>query len=164
MPALKYIGFETDMDFLAGQHSEKSPGVQRLLHKDAVLAQQAWDLVVALLHNRCKSMAFYCSSWPGLLALFAAEDPAVQRRAHAILLEDWEAYSGAKEVAGGSTFLAKVTQCSPFSTTLMKEVCQLASCPHLPQDDVLEQLHRLAGLLFSCWGQSKIIEDGLNKL
>ena len=120
--SLKYIGFETDMHLFARRGAETREDLQRLLAEDDLLAQQAWDLVVALLHTRCCSLAWRCGSWPSLLALFASPEKEDCQRALYLLRLGWEAYTVAEELAGGSRFLGKVVQKPPRSTTLMKEV------------------------------------------
>eukprot|EP00974_Lingulodinium_polyedra_P055776 5364200-Lingulodinium_polyedra.AAC.1 len=65
---------------------------------------------------------------------------------------------------GGGTFLAKVTAKSPFHLTVMRELAALAATPQMPEMEKLSALHSFAVRAFSGWGQTKVVEDLLQRL
>ena len=103
--------------------------------------------------------------WPGFLVQFAAKDNQVRRAALARLRADWAAFSKASELREASPWLHKIVQASPFSTQLMEEVATFAAeSGDVADDDVLTELAELSTTLFSGFGQTKVIEDGIQRL
>ena len=65
---------------------------------------------------------------------------------------------------GGSAFLHKLHTAPACSTILMAEVASFACHQEVPEAAVQAELHEASKQLFSGWGQTKLIEDGRNKL
>jgi len=109
-------------------------------------------------------MSWHCG-WPGKLAAFACETPAIAQQALRDLRIDFQAFKDARALAAASTVLDRAVRRSSFQHKLMAEVTALAcESPAIADSDVLEQLGVLARQAFSGWGQTKIIEDGLKEL
>eukprot|EP00974_Lingulodinium_polyedra_P058038 5588875-Lingulodinium_polyedra.AAC.1 len=110
-------------------------------------------------------MAWHSSSWPGMLALFASEDVAVQRRALQELEQDWRAFERARSLAPASPFLLKLVRKSCFSTTVMSEVAEACfSGAEKPEVEVLRDMQGLSRSIFTGWGQTKVVEDAFNRM
>ena len=61
--------------------------------------------------------------------------------------------------------IAAMCQRSRFATTIMREVAEFATAPTtLSRAELLEALKEYALLLFQGWDQTKIIEDGIQRL
>ena len=145
MASLRLVGFHTSLEGLTGRKAEEKATVQRVLQHDDLLAEQAFRLVVCLLHARCKSCGWYCGSWPGLLALFASDQGAVQQEGLRLLRADWAASNQELGLAGASSFVEEMVKRSPLNTTVMREVCELAfQSPAVPEAEVLRQLRDLS--------------------
>eukprot|EP00974_Lingulodinium_polyedra_P044053 4228483-Lingulodinium_polyedra.AAC.1 len=64
-----------------------------------------------------------------------------------------------------SSFHKKLAQRSPFQSVALREVGTLAfDTPDLPKDVKTQQLATMATQVFSGFGQSKVVEDSLNRL
>ena len=160
---LRDLGCETVLDRL-NKPGKLPQALQEDLDEQDALAVNAWDLAVALLRTRGGSMMWHSGRWPGLLALFASENVSDRIRALQNLKDSWAAFADARDKAKVSTFLGKVTMKSPFATTVMSEAAAVATDDSLGEDEVLRRLDALAKSIFTGWGQTKVVEDGIREL
>ena len=159
---MKRAGLLCDFDFLsAGLQGEQ----EGLLQAQDAYAEKAFTFVAHLLRYRCSSMAWHSRSFPGLLALFARPEEEKREEAYNLLKEHWDAFQAAKARAGFSITLDKFVQKSPFSGTVLREVGELAfQTEGVSKAEVLEELAAFASLVFSSLGQTKLVEDGFQRL
>eukprot|EP00974_Lingulodinium_polyedra_P081004 7847504-Lingulodinium_polyedra.AAC.1 len=90
---------------------------------------------------------------------------ADQRQGLQCLERAWAVFSAAKQLAAGSTFLDKLVKKSSFQATAVQEAAALATSPDGPPLAArLQTLHKFSLNLFTGWGQTKVVEDGLKQL
>ena len=160
LPTLSYCRFATELR----RFSKDTPDIVRELQEQEELADTTFRLVVHLLRFRASSMAWHCC-WPGAAALFTSPDRGEQEEALRLLRLDYSAYCAACEYSGASSFLAKVCKKNAFSTTLMSEMAAFACLtPDAEADVVLPELASHSRLLFTGFGQTKVIEDGIKEV
>ena len=121
---LKFVGWDTSF----GKYKGHTPGavaeLERILQDNDHLAQQAFSLVVNLLHYRCSSMAWHCASWPGQLALLASPDLVDQQLGLRQLRAYHRVWQEAQALAGGSILLDKLTKKSSLALVCCKTSLQ----------------------------------------
>ena len=111
-------------------------------------------------------MAWHDQGWPGLLALFASPVEADRLHAWDMLLGDYEIFQQLAKVDKGP-FYRRIEKLSPFNTTLMKEIASAVARISMFADateHALTLLSELATMLFAGFGQTKVIEDIIQKL
>ena len=161
MGSLKFMGMDTDFGVV--QSGVGTDNQRKLLEDNDLIAKQAWDLVCALTKFRLSSMSWHCNYWPGALALAGSGNLADRRACLHKLQHDLAVFEEASKVAARSTFVDKFVQESPFATTAMQEISELVKAG-LPEEEVLATLSSFSQRVFSGFGQTKVIEDGLQRL
>ena len=135
------------------------------LESEDFLARPAHDLACAIILRRQSSLAWHSDGWPGLLALFASSDQATREAARALLLEDYRHFEALKLLALGNSFYQRIVNLSPFKTTLVAEIAaRIREASDSEQKATLTLTSEICTLLFSGWGQTKVIEDVLGTL
>ena len=109
---LRHVGFT--MTFSLFKKAALSDTLAAQLDAEDSLAKQAVELVVHLVRFRCSSMSWHSSTWPGLLALFASDDPGDRQSALTQLSTDWKAFKDAKSI-GASLLVYRSCAPSPPS-------------------------------------------------
>ena len=160
LPTLKHLGSTTEFSHLNAKTIDA--------HQDALIweddkATQAFQLAMNLAKFRCSSIAGHCQFWPGLLALFASPAESDHLNGLLRLRTDWRAYKAARDKAPANPFLGKLRRKSPFDTTPMSEIGEAVDVG-LADQDVLGEVCPVALAIFRGWGQTKVLEDCVNKL
>ena len=159
---LGHIGFSVDWARLKKQ----PPRARALLQADEdSMASEAWALACQNMRHRLNSMAWHSSAWPGKLALFSSPDVDVCETAFEDLRESWEAFKNAKDLSKKDTSLLKLVSKSWWSTRLLREVAEWCfEGPPMPLEENLTMLRDLAAVVFTGFGQTKVVEDVFNRL
>eukprot|EP00974_Lingulodinium_polyedra_P028264 2727255-Lingulodinium_polyedra.AAC.1 len=111
-------------------------------------------------------MLWHTDSWPGRLGLLCSPDQSLARQCLVSLAKDFQVFLEAAEVAKSDVFLLNLVKQSPFSTTLMREMGELALASPDPANDpgLLAVLKSMATSLWKGWGTSALVEHGFKEL
>ena len=161
LATLAYIGFTTEFGKFSSKTMVKH---EHLLAAGDALAKEAVNLVLTLILHRVSSMSWHSHGWPGQLVLFASDSLETRTMGLERLRKSWGAFCNAVEVSDASVSSKNVVRESPFNTTIMQEVAKFACESGSSDEHILEELYLLAKALFSGWGQTKVIEDVLQRL
>ena len=160
LPTLQHLGFDVAFTALPRGNllQPRHPIVQ---HQDD-LAEQAVNLLTAILAERCSSMAWHSHQYPGLVALLGSTSASDREAFLQSLRLD---HAAAKEVAAlssGSAFFKALHKVSMFRTPFLAELARaLVDSPSQATVDTWS-LH--ARHLFSGMVQTKCVEDTFQSL
>ena len=155
LPTLSYIGFDVSYAALG---PDAAAADQELAPQQA-LAQKVLDLVFSLMYARGSSMSWHTDYWPGLLGLVTSPDPADKQACVDELVKDWQAFTDCA-AQKDSLFLKNLVRTSPFRTKPMAEVVDLLPAVGSTMSVAdMEDLQRFAEVVWSGFGQSKVVED-----
>ena len=93
-------------------------------------ARCAMTIWINLLKHRGSSMMYHTESWIGKLALICSPLQEDRDRCIRDLHMDFKVLLVMEDKAANNIFLQKMVNCSPFKTTIMKEIVYLLFGPH----------------------------------
>ena len=159
LTTLRLMGMTDTFGHLKGAMSEST---SRQVSLEDELAQTSLRFVCHLLRSRGGSMMVH-RNWPLLLALFISDSDEVKQEGLRLLRQHWADFQAVKLFAGASRVVATMVGRSPFQCTFAREAAEVAAGGGA-EGWVLWQLSTVARQIFSGFGQTKVVEDGIGKV
>lgn len=127
---------------------------------NAMMMQELWKMIFCITRARATSMSRYSDECPGLLAGMVHTDGAIVRHTLQVFKQHVEAYRAACSKTG--RFLQDAVRRHPLSGTAVRFAEAFAAAASFDRVTPQMQDHLLA--MFAGWGQTKVVEDTIQKL